>query len=116
MNKKADGGLIALVVILIIIILIGVGINFGYRECSKDAECGEDSYCGSDFKCHEHPIIEKEIIKRDLTIPSIIMGIAIIVAALILKFPHHLNISRFRGKKKAKEHTKEAPHSTRLKP
>lgn len=126
MNRKADGGLIALVVILIIIIVLGLMINVGNKECRKDSQCSQDHYCGSDFKCHQHPIIEKIVVQKDLVKPSFIIGLAIIIAALIFKGNPKIDFSRFRKKKKSdadddneedsvhNHDTKMPKHSTRL--
>ena len=83
-NKKSE----AITLILIIVIIaafLGWLINFTSRECRSNSQCPEDNYCGSDFSCHQIPIIEKTAVGNSLLMPSIILGIAIIAAALILK-------------------------------
>ena len=86
-GKKANGAVVLIVLVIVIIILLVWAIKYGSRECSKDTQCPKDNYCGSDFKCHEIPIIEKIVVKRDinLTAPALILGSAIVVAAFVLK-------------------------------
>lgn len=93
LTKKADAGLTAVVIILIIIVFLGWLINIGQRECSNNNECKDGYYCGSDFACHKIPVIEKvttpTIVQRDytsLTGPFMILGLALIVSALILRY------------------------------
>ncbi len=102
MNKKADGGLTAVVIILIIIVFFGWLVNVGGRECRSNSECKEDYYCGSDFSCHKFPIIEKEsvVIERNYTAPAIILGVALIITAIILKWD---KLSLKFGSKKQKD-------------
>ena len=87
MNKKADGGLTAIVIIVVILIFIGWLVNLSNRDCSKDNDCKDGQYCGSDFSCHDFKIVEKDTIVQQfsLTGPAIIIGIAIVIAAIILK-------------------------------
>ncbi len=82
MNKKAAIPFVP--IILGLIILAIVLINFAGRECNKNAECGADSYCGSDYKCHAYPD-EVIVEKYNFVWPAIIVGIAVIIAALIQK-------------------------------
>ena len=84
-SRKSEAITIILVT-LIIIVFLGWLINVGSRECRSNSQCGSAQYCGSDFACHELPTIEKTIVKNNLIVPSIILGIAIIIAALIIKF------------------------------
>lgn len=79
MNKKADA---LLVVILIIIILLVIIFSRALRECSSDDDCPAGSYCGSDFKCHEIPV--KVEYKNAFLVPSLTIGLAIIIAAIIM--------------------------------
>jgi len=83
-NKRAE---IVSIILIIIIITIALGwiINLGSRECKSNAQCGSGYYCGSDFSCHQIPTIEKTVVKNNLITPSIIIGIAIIIAAIILR-------------------------------
>jgi len=82
-NKKAE--LFSLILIIIVItVALGWLINLGSRECRSDTQCPADNYCGSDFSCHSIPTIEKTIIKNNLLVPSIIIGLAIIIAAIVL--------------------------------
>jgi len=83
-NKRAE---LATIILIILIIVLGIGwlISLGSRECRSNADCGNGFYCGSDFSCHQLTTIEKTIIKNNLLTPSIIIGIAIIIAAMILR-------------------------------
>jgi len=83
-NKRAEAVTIILIVVIIVIFL-GWLVNLGFKECRSNAQCPSDYYCGSDFSCHQIPTIEKTVVKNNLIIPSAIIGIAIIIAALILK-------------------------------
>jgi hypothetical protein len=84
LNKKGAATLI--LGIVLIIVIVGWLINFTGRECSEDNDCPENNYCGSDFDCHKHPVIEKEIAKNNLLAPSIILGLAIVISAVILRY------------------------------
>ncbi|MCF7861980.1 hypothetical protein K9M79_07100 [Candidatus Woesearchaeota archaeon] len=86
LSKKGTVALAVVIIVIVALIFFGWLINLNNRECSSDNDCGDDSYCGSDFACHEHIIVEKTIEKNDLIIPSIFVGIAIIVGAIILKW------------------------------
>ena len=83
-NKRAELATIILI-ILVIVFSLGWLINLGSKECRSNSQCGSDSYCGSDFSCHQIPIIEKTVVKNNLILPSIIIGIAIIMAAIVFK-------------------------------
>ena len=84
MHKKGAAAILILGVILILII-IGLGINRAGRECSSSDDCEDGNYCGSDFKCHKFPVIIKEVPGNSLFWPSVILGIAIIAGAFILR-------------------------------
>jgi len=84
LNNRSEA-LTIIMVTLIIVVFIGWLINLKSKECRSNSDCGPERYCGSDFACHQIPIIEKTIVKNNLIIPSIILGIAIIAAALIIK-------------------------------
>lgn len=88
MNKKANEAIIAVLVVIIVIIIIAWLVNLGSKECRSDKHCEEDSYCGSDFTCHKIPVIEKTVVNQeyDFTSAALILGIAIIIAAVILKW------------------------------
>ncbi|MBU0628211.1 MAG: hypothetical protein KKC75_03410 [Nanoarchaeota archaeon] len=86
MNKKADGGLTAIIIILIVIVFLGWLININSRECSSNKDCKGDSYCGSDFSCHQYPAIQKNTVKVSLTLPIIIICITAIALTLILRW------------------------------
>ena len=57
----------------------------GQHECNADAECGDSSYCGSDFECHAHKTISKTVISNDYTTPAAIIGLAVVLAAMIIR-------------------------------
>ena len=88
MNKKADGGITAIVIILVVIVFIGWLVNLGSRECNSNKDCEEDSYCGSDFNCHKIPVIEKtsEVVKRSYTAPVLIVCATIVILAIIWRW------------------------------
>ena len=107
-GRKADGGLVAIIIILIVVIVLGVLINLGNRECTKDSHCKENYYCGSDFKCHPHPVIEKRVFQNSLIVPSVIIGIAIIIAAYLLRNSRQNSMR----KKPEQEHSIHSPSDT----
>ena len=84
--KKSEAGLIAVLIIVIVLIFLGWFFNLSQRECRSNKDCGSEAYCGSDFACHPYPTIEKTIVKYNLIVPSLIIGIAIIIAAIIFKW------------------------------
>lgn len=86
LNKKADGGLTAIVIILIVLVFLGWLVKIGNRECNSNKDCEEDHYCGSDFSCHQIPVIEKTVVKRSLTLPLLIISATIIILAVIWKW------------------------------
>lgn len=86
MDKKADGGLTAIVIILIALVFIGWLININKRECNSNKDCEKDYYCGSDFACHKIPIIEKTVYKQSLTLPALFICITIIALTIIWKW------------------------------
>ena len=55
------------------------------RECTVNKECTTTQYCGSDFRCHEYPAIQETVVKTDYVKPALILGVAIVVGAVILK-------------------------------
>lgn len=84
-SKKANIAVGILVIIIIIIIVVWL-VNISGRECTQDSQCGSESYCGSDFKCHKIPIIEKTITQNQYGRAATILGFAMIIAAVILKW------------------------------
>lgn len=110
MNKKADGGLTAVVIILVIVVFLGYLINVGGRECRTNKDCGEDYYCGSDFACHKFQVIEKTSESGNYVVPALIVGIALIVTAIILKWDKISESRKAKKQDKQKEETKEAVH------
>ena len=83
--KKADGGITAIIVIIIVLVFIGWLVNIGGRECRTNKDCGKEAYCGSDFACHQIPVIERNVGQTSYTVPALIIGLAMIVTAVILR-------------------------------
>ncbi len=85
-SKKAAGPVIIALLVIVIVLLVYIVSSRVQRECTKDTDCGDEHYCGSDFKCHEQKIIEKtEIHNYNLLVPSIILALGIILAAIVLR-------------------------------
>ena len=72
---------------LVIIAGVVAFSNVATRECSKDTQCGSNSYCGADFSCHAIQVItvEKTEYHNDFAQSALIVAIAIVISALILK-------------------------------
>lgn len=60
-------------------------ISEARKECNLNSDCSSANYCGSDFKCHPFPQIENTVVKTDWTVPSAIVGLSIVIAAMILR-------------------------------
>ncbi|MBI2658608.1 hypothetical protein HYX05_00715 [Candidatus Woesearchaeota archaeon] len=84
LNKKSEAAT-TLLVILVIVFLIGWLVNVNQRECKRNSDCSSESYCGSDFSCHSYPTIQKTVVQYNLFWPAVIVGIALVLAALIYK-------------------------------
>ena len=84
--KKADGGLTLIIVAIVIVLFLGWIINLSQRECKSNKDCGSEAYCGSDFSCHTYPTINKTVVQYNFLIPSVIIGIAIIIVAVIFNW------------------------------
>ena len=86
-SKKGDAT-VGIIILIIIIILIVWLVNLGYRECSTDKQCGSEAYCGVDHNCHTIPVIERTVVKQEYNLvpAATFIGIAIIIAAIILKW------------------------------
>src|SRR3989344_6487577 len=82
-NRKAEAGLVTIFIIVIIVLFFGYLINVSQRECKSNKDCGSEEYCGSDFSCHSYPTIQKTIVQNNFLLPSIIIAIAIIIAAFM---------------------------------
>jgi hypothetical protein len=83
MNKKAS----FTIIILVIVIVIFSGVIFYElvtRDCNSNEECAEDSYCSHNYECVQYPP-EVLVTKQNFVLPAIILSVAIIVAAFILK-------------------------------
>ena len=84
-SKKADIGIGALFLIVILVFFVGWLVEINQRECRTNKDCGLSSYCGSDFACHEFPVVQQNIVQYNFLLPSIILGIAILLAAWIYR-------------------------------
>ncbi len=66
-------------------------VNQAKKECKINKDCSGNQYCGSDFKCHDAPVVEKEITKevvkyeQSYVAASAILAAGLIIAALIYK-------------------------------
>ena len=85
LHKKSEAGLVIILILVIALFFFGWLINFSQRECKSNRDCNSESYCGSDFSCHSYPSIQKTVVQYNLFWPAVIMGIAIIFGALILR-------------------------------
>ena len=86
MNKKADGGFSLIITVVAIFLVVWWLVSVSQRECNKNTECNSESYCGSDFACHQYPNIQKTVIQYNFFLPSVIVAIALILAAVILRW------------------------------
>ena len=98
-NHKKSEVITILLIVVVLALFFGWIINFNSKECRSNSQCPKDNYCGSDFSCHQIPVIEKTAVENNLLMPSIILGIAIIAAALILK-SEKLTLNAFRKNKR----------------
>ena len=85
-SRKSEAGLVIILVLIIVLFFFGWLINFSQRECKSNKDCGSESYCGSDFSCHQYPTIQKTVVQYNFIVPSIIIGIAILIASIIFKY------------------------------
>ncbi len=90
MNKRADGGLTAIVIIVVILVFLSYLVNISQRQCSSNKDCSDGSYCGSDFSCHKIPVIERQtspvVVNRDYTGAAWVIGIAIVIASIFFNW------------------------------
>lgn len=84
--KKSEAGLVVILILVIVVFFFGWLINISQRECRSNRDCGSEAYCGSDFSCHQFPTIQKTVIQNNFVVPSIIIGIAIVIATIIFKW------------------------------
>lgn len=82
--KKAEVGTVLVVIVIAVLIFFGYLYNVATRQCSNNDECGEGKYCGSDFSCHEFPNAVYSS-PPSLVLPSIVIGVAFIIAAIIFR-------------------------------
>lgn len=105
--KKSEAGFIFIFIFVIIILFLGLFANLEHRfgagaECRDNRDCGADAYCGSDFSCHQFPTIQKTVVQYNFIIPSIIISIAIVIAAIIFRWKM---THKEESKQIAEEHT-----------
>ena len=86
LSKKSEAGLVIVLILVILVFFFGWLVNVNQRECRSNKDCGNEAYCGSDFSCHTYPTIQKTVVQYNFLIPSIIIGIAIIIGAIIFKW------------------------------
>ncbi len=97
-NHRKSEAIVILLIVVVLVLFFGWLISFTSKECRSNSQCPKDNYCGSDFSCHQIPVIEKTAVENNLLMPSIILGIAIIAAALILK-SEKISLNPFRKNK-----------------
>ncbi|MBD3310346.1 hypothetical protein GF351_03950 [Candidatus Woesearchaeota archaeon] len=87
-NKKGNIAVIAVLGVIIIIIVVAWLVSIAARDCDRDLECPGEMYCGSDFRCHKPAVLEKTEVHNDfhLTYAAVIIGVAIVIAAFILRY------------------------------
>ena len=83
MHKKGSAAVIVLGVVLLIVILAWAFTSLR-GECRTDSACGDGKYCGADRACHTIPVVEKEVIKNNFLLPSIIIALSIVIGAVLL--------------------------------
>ncbi len=84
-GKRAEVLTATVLIVLIVAVFLGWFITFSSKECQSNSQCQYGYYCGSDFSCHEMPVIERTLTENNLLMPSLILGIAIVAAAFIIK-------------------------------
>jgi len=85
-HKKSEVGLVVVLILVIAVFFFGWVINVGQRECRSNSDCASESYCGSDFSCHTFPTIQKTVVQNNFVLPSVIIGIALVIAAVIFRW------------------------------
>lgn len=85
-SRRSEVGLVIILTLIVVLFFFGWLINLSQRECKGDKDCGSEAYCGSDFSCHTYPTIQKTVVQYSLLMPSVILGIAIIAAAIIFRW------------------------------
>ena len=87
-KNSRSGEIVLGTIVFTVVILVFIGwlINIGIRECNSDSQCGSGYYCGVDHSCHKMPVVEKQVMHNSLVLPAIIIGLAIILAAVVIRF------------------------------
>lgn len=109
--KKADTGLVVILILVIVVFFFGWLINVSQRECKSNRDCGSEAYCGSDFSCHQYPTIQKTIVQYNFLLPSLIIGFAIVIAAVIFNWNKIMGMEKVSaqiGDVRAEEEAKKA--------
>lgn len=83
--KRAEAGLVVILIIVIAVLFIGWLVNVNQRECNRNKDCSSDSYCGSDFSCHQYSNIQNTIVQYNFFWPALIIGAAILTAAWVFR-------------------------------
>ena len=84
-SRKSEIGLGIIVLVVIVLFSLGWIVNINQRECRSNKDCNSEAYCGTDFSCHTYPTIQKTVVQYNLFWPAVVIGIAIVAAALIFK-------------------------------
>mgnify|MGYP001576683695 CR=1 FL=1 len=93
-NKRAELMMGLALLAIVFLIFVGWLITINKRECTSDSYCGEGYYCGSDFGCHKMPVYEKTVVDNSLVAPAVIIGLAIVLAAIVLRWNGGLRYRR----------------------
>ena len=89
MNKKGEVVLLTILIIIIIIVILGWFVREGIKECRSDSECRDGEYCDSRFECRQIPVITQTVQASpsvDYNNAAWIIGIALVIAAVIMKW------------------------------
>src|SRR3989338_359175 len=84
-HRKSEAGLVIILIVVIVLFFFGWLVNFSQRECKRNRDCNSESYFGSDFSCHTYPTIQKTVVQYNFFWPAVIIGIAIVAAAVIFR-------------------------------
>lgn len=84
-SKKSQALAGVLIVVIIVVALIFLITSCERGECSKDTDCPPEYICKADRSCHPIPSINKTIINYDLRLPALILGLAIVIAAILIR-------------------------------
>ena len=71
------------IIVLLAIISAFLIASYISRECNTNPDCNENQYCAYNNKCYSCPNIQPKY--SNLLSSALVLGIAIVIAALILK-------------------------------